>query len=86
MLGCAYYRQIYYLTLMCHHSNSVTYISSCKHINIIKHPFKRNMYIFVNNRRVQINAESNVFKKNKKNKRNNNIKKEDVTTDTAGGN
>ena len=31
MSRCGYYRQIQYLTVMYHHSNSVTYISRCKH-------------------------------------------------------
>ena len=31
-VGCGYYRHIQNLTVIYHHSNSVTYISSCKHI------------------------------------------------------
>ena len=39
MSGCGFYIQIQYLTVMYHHSNSVTYISSCKHIKTYKiHP------------------------------------------------
>ena len=36
MSGSGYYTQIKYLTVIHHHSNNVTYISSCKHYKI--HP------------------------------------------------
>ena len=35
MSGSGYYRQIQYLPVMYHNSNSVTYIGSCKHIKTL---------------------------------------------------